>query len=173
MSVSERIPVFALVFGVGYAVIYVVCTEVNLPLITYHPVTGDIGLLRQPAKTGPVMYWYGWMLTSLVGAVALAACASFLPEGWVQRTITFGCLLAAAYFTFYAVALFVYDRATVELEFLQSRSLSLVAAALTAAILMFITPRHWHNRLWYGWIWVVPAGAIGVLAYYLAPYFRQ
>ncbi len=107
MSVSERIPVFALVFGVGYAVIYVVCTEVNLPLITYHPVTGDIGLLRQPAKTGPVMYWYGWMLTSLVGAVALAACASFLPEGWVQRTITFGCLLAAAYFGFYAVALFV------------------------------------------------------------------
>ena len=173
MSVSERIPVFALVFGVSYAVIYVVCTEVNLPLITYHPATGDIGLLRQPARTGPAMYWYGWMLTSLVGAVALAASASFLPEGWVQRTITFGCLLAAAYFTFYAVALFVYDRATVELEFLQSRSLSLVAAALTAAILMFITPRHWHKRLWYGWIWVVPAGAIGVLAYYLAPYFRQ
>ena len=119
------------------------------------------------------MYWYGWMLTSLVGAVALAASASFLPEGWVQRTIAFGCLLAAAYFCFYAVAIFVYDRATVELEFLQSRSLSLVAAALTAAILMFITPRHWHKRLWYGWIWVVPAGAIGVLAYYLAPYFRQ
>jgi hypothetical protein len=65
------------------------------------------------------------------------------------------------------------QRARIELEFLQSRSLSLVAAALIAAILMFITPRHWHKRLWYGWIWVVPAGAIGVLAYYLAPYFRQ
>ena len=87
MSVSERIPVFALVFGVGYAVIYVVCTEVNLPLITYHPVTGDIGLLRQPARTGPVMYWYGWMLTSLVGAVALAASrASFRRDGFSARS---------------------------------------------------------------------------------------
>lgn len=173
MTASDKIPGFALVFGVAYAAIYVVCTEINLPLITYHPVTGEIGLLRQLAKTGPVMYWYGWMLTSFVGAVALAAVASVLPQSWVQRAIAFGCLLAAAYWIFYTISLFVYDRATVELEFLQFRSLSLGAATLTATIVMFIAPRHWQKRLWYGWIWIVPVGAIGVLAYYLAPYFRQ
>jgi hypothetical protein len=40
-------------------------------------------------------------------------------------------------------------------------------------MLVYATPPEWHKRLWYGWICVVPVGAIAVLAYYLAPYFRQ
>ena len=72
MTATNKLGVFTMVFGIAYAVIYVICTEVNLPLLTYHPVSGEIGFLYQPPGRGPAMYWYGWMLTSLLGAVALA-----------------------------------------------------------------------------------------------------
>jgi hypothetical protein len=173
MNSSDKIPVFALVFGIAFAVIYVICTEVNLPLLTYHPAIGEVGILWQPAKSGPAMYWYGWMLTSALGALAVAFIAIAIPEPWLQRLITFGCAAAAAYLILYTLALFVYDNATVELGFLQSRWLSGAAAVVVAAILTAIIPSRWKKQVWRGWIWVVPVGAIGVLAYYLVPYFKQ
>ena len=30
-----------------------------------------------------------------------------------------------------------------------------------------------NKRVWQGWIWAIPIGAIVVLAYYLTPYFTQ
>jgi hypothetical protein len=173
MNSSDKIPVFTVVFGIAFAVIYVICTEVNLPLLTYHPALGEVGILWQPPKNGPAMYWYGWMLTSALGALAVAFIAISIPEAWLQRLITFGCAAAAAYLVLYTLALFIYDNATVELGFLQSRSLSAGTALVVAAILAAIVPSRWYQQLWHGWIWVVPVGAIGVLAYYLAPYFKQ
>jgi hypothetical protein len=135
MIASGKISLFALAFGVSYAAIYVICTEVNLPLLTYHPAIGEIDLLWQPPKRGPAMYWYGWMLTSLIGALLLAWIAIAIPEPWLQRAITFGCFAAVAYLILYTISLFIYDKATVELEFLKARWLSIVAAAAAAAIL--------------------------------------
>jgi uncharacterized membrane protein len=40
VTASSKVVVFTIVFGVAYAVIYVICTEINLPLVTYHPVIG-------------------------------------------------------------------------------------------------------------------------------------
>ena len=173
MIASSKIQVFALAFGVAYAAIYVICTELNLPLLTYHPAIGEIDLLWQPPKRGPVMYWYGWMLTSLVGALALAWIATAIPEPWLQRAIAFGCIAAVAYLILSTAALFIYDKATVELEFLKSRWLSVVAALVVAAIVSYIVPSQWNQRVWHGWICVVPIGALAVLAYYLIPYFTQ
>jgi len=170
---SSKIQVFALAFGVAYAAIYVICTELNLPLLTYHPAIGEIDLLWQPPKRGPVMYWYGWMLTSLVGALMLAWIATAIPEPWLQRAIAFGCIAAVAYLILSTAALFIYDKATVELEFLKSRWLSVVAALVVAAIVSYIVPSQWNQRVWHGWICVVPIGALAVLAYYLIPYFTQ
>jgi hypothetical protein len=65
-----------------------------------------------------------WHLTSAVGALAVAFIAIAIPELWLQRLITFGCVAAAAYLILYTLALFIYDNATVELGFLQSRWLS-------------------------------------------------
>ncbi len=173
MIASSKIQVFALAFGVAYAAIYVICTELNLPLLTYHPAIGEIDLLWQPPKRGPVMYWYGWMLTSLVGALMLAWIATAIPEPWLQRAIAFGCIAAVAYLILSTAALFIYDKATVELEFLKSRWLSVVAALVVAAIVSYIVPSQWNQRVWHGWICVVPIGALAVLAYYLIPYFTQ
>jgi len=129
MMASSKLAVFTIVFGVAYAAIYVISTELNLPLLTYHPVIGEVDFLWTPERRGPAMYWYGWMLTSLIGAVVL--------------------------------------------EFLKSRSLSVVAALVVAAAISFFAPTKWNQRLWPGWVCVVPIGALGVLAYYLTPYFTR
>jgi hypothetical protein len=74
-----RLSVFVVVFAAAYAVIYVLAVQYNLALVTYGPATGEIGPLLRPATEGPTMYWYGWLLTSALGASALAALASFVP----------------------------------------------------------------------------------------------
>jgi hypothetical protein len=174
MMASSKLAVFTIVFGAAYAVIYVICTELNLPLLTYHPVIGEVDFLWTPERRGPAMYWYGWMLTSLIGAAALAWIASAVPEPWVQRVILFGCLAAVAYLMLHTLALFIYDKATVELEFLKSRSLSVVTALAVATAISFFAPTKWNQRrLWPGWVCVVPIGALAVLAYYLTPYFTR
>jgi hypothetical protein len=174
MMASSRLAVFTIVFGVAYAVIYVISTELNLPLLTYHPVIGEVDFLWTPERRGPVMYWYGWMLTSMLGALALAWIASAVPEPWVQRVILFGCLAAVAYLMLHTLALFIYDKATVELEFLKSRSLSVVTPLAVAAAISFFAPTKWNQRrLWPGWVCVAPIGTLAVLAYYLTPYFTR
>ncbi|MFZ1092363.1 MAG: hypothetical protein WAN75_24615 [Xanthobacteraceae bacterium] len=72
------------------------------------------------------MYWYGWMLTSLIGAGVLGWIAIALPEQW--------------YLILYMVALFIYDKATVELEFLKSRWLTVTVALVVAAAVSVFAP---------------------------------
>jgi hypothetical protein len=76
MMASSRLAVFMIVFSVACAVIYVISTELNLPLLTYHPAIGELDFLWTPERRGPAMYWYGWMLTSLIGALVLASFRS-------------------------------------------------------------------------------------------------
>ena len=173
MIATNRAAMFAITFTVGYAVIYAICTEFNLPLLTYHPVTGEVDFLSKPPRSGPAMYWYGWLLTALIGATILALVATVTPERWMQRGITFGVLAAVGYLIVYSVALFIYDKATIELEFLKSRWLSAITAVVLAAAVSLFTPTSWNERVWPGWVWVVPIGAMAVLGYYLTPYFTR
>ena len=73
---------FAIVFGFGSAVLYVACDMMNWPLFTYHPATNRVELFYAPPRQGegPTMYWYGWTLTSMLGATVLGVLATFLPE---------------------------------------------------------------------------------------------
>ena len=79
---SSRFGAFALVFGVSFAVLYVVCDMTALPMFTYHPGTDriDPGFAPPRRDEGPAMYWYGWIATSALGATALGALAALLPE---------------------------------------------------------------------------------------------
>ena len=173
MIATNKIAIFTIAFVVAYAAIYAICTEVNLPLLSYHPVTGEIGLLYQPPGRGPVMYWYGWMLSALIGAVVLALIATVTPEQWLQRAITSGVAFAVLYLIVYTLALLVYDKATVELEFLKDRQWSLIAAGVGAAAVGLFAPSQWMQRVWPGWVWVVPIGSLAVLGYYLTPYLTR
>ena len=173
MMATDKHAIFAITFTVAYAALYAICTEVNLPLVTYHPVIGEIDALWKPARSGPTMYWYGWMLSALIGATAIAFAATAIPEAWTQRAIAFGVFAAVAYLVLYSLSLLVYDKATIEMEFLKSRWLSIAGALMVAAIGTFFMPLQWRERLSPAWSWIVPAGAIAVLSWYLVPYFTR
>ena len=82
MTISRAFPVFAIAFSVIYiAQIYLTGFQVNLALITYHPQIGAWAPLAEAPRQGqgPAMYWYGWLLTSGLGAGVLAALSLALP----------------------------------------------------------------------------------------------
>ena len=83
MSYDRVIPIFAAAF----AIIYVVAEQWNFALVTYHPRIGEIDLLTRPSRTGPAMYWYGWMATALVGAAAVSLLALPLTKRWEPPAI--------------------------------------------------------------------------------------
>ena len=68
MKLEKVFPIFAAAF----AVIYVLAVVYNWALFTYHPKINEWQWLAQPAKNGPPMYWYGWLVTSTLGASAVS-----------------------------------------------------------------------------------------------------
>ena len=78
---SARFRTFALVFGIFFAIFYVICDMGAFPMFTYHPGTGriDPGFVRARPDEGPAMYWYGWIATSALGAFILGLVATLLP----------------------------------------------------------------------------------------------
>ncbi len=74
------------VFSIAFASIYVACVEYNLALVTYHPQLAQWAALVDAPKEGPAMYWYGWLITSALGAGAAAALSLALPARAVERT---------------------------------------------------------------------------------------
>jgi len=79
---SSRFGTFALVFGIFFGILYVICDMAALPMFTYHPGTGriDPGFARAVRDEGPAMYWYGWIASSALGASILGLLAARLPQ---------------------------------------------------------------------------------------------
>ena len=84
---ASRGGAFALVFGIVFAVLYVVCDMAALPLFTYHPGTDrfDWGFAPARRDEGPAMYWYGWLASSALGAALAGAVAAVLPAALRSR----------------------------------------------------------------------------------------
>src|SRR5215471_10477312 len=85
MNVSRSFPVFAIVFAVVYAVMYVIAVERNYALFTYHPALEQFGFLVEKPREGPAMYWYGWMATAGIVALAAGLLACAIPTRAQQR----------------------------------------------------------------------------------------
>ena len=81
MNAGRALPVFSIAF----AALYIACVYWNLALITYHPQVAQWGPLVQAPKAGPAMYWYGWLMTSALGAGAIAALSLALPARALER----------------------------------------------------------------------------------------
>src|SRR5215204_2858403 len=73
---------FAFVFSMTFPVIYVLCELLGGPLFTYHPATNRIDLGWSPGRSGegPAMHWYGWVMSSVIGASLLGLVGTTLPE---------------------------------------------------------------------------------------------
>ncbi|MBV8165795.1 MAG: hypothetical protein JO021_03305 [Alphaproteobacteria bacterium] len=78
MSAARVIPIFA----ASFAVLYVLAVEGNWALVTYHPRLNEWEFLTQPARSGPAMYWYGWLGTCFLGAAAASLAALPLTRRW-------------------------------------------------------------------------------------------
>jgi len=85
MTTARKFPVFATTFAVVYAVAYVFALENNYAIFTYHPVLNEFALFVEEPKTGPAMYWYGWMVTAGIAAFAAGAIACIVPENLTKR----------------------------------------------------------------------------------------
>jgi hypothetical protein len=81
-SSPSRFCTFSLVFGIAFALLYVVCDMAKWPMFTYHPGTDrfDLGYAAARRDEGPAMYWYGWLATSALGASITGVLAAWLPE---------------------------------------------------------------------------------------------
>jgi hypothetical protein len=170
MTIYRVFPVFSTVF----AVLYLVVATFNYALFTYHPVLHELDLLVQPAKAGPAMYWYGWITTAAIGAIAAAVIAAFMPErwqSWIQRAVLFACAYAVLYIVANALALFIYDRASYEFEFLKHPATPATAALVAAVAASFVFPARWMQQVWSGWCGVIPLSVMLVFVYLLRGWF--
>ena len=99
MNIARVLPVFSAAF----AVIYAIAVRANLAVVTYHPKTGEWGWLVEEARNGPAMYWYGWLITALGGALIVSAVA--LPvtrarqaPAWIGWAVPLAVMAAFLYF---------------------------------------------------------------------------
>lgn len=71
------------IFAAAFAIIYVLAEQYNWALLTYHPRVGDWEFLVKPARDArsPPMYWYGWLVTTFLGASAVSLLALPLTKG--------------------------------------------------------------------------------------------
>jgi hypothetical protein len=75
-------------FSAAFAVIYLAAMYNNLALVSYFPRTRQwfwLTVTDLPRSAGPGMYWYGWLLTSFLGAAAIAALALLAPPQTIAR----------------------------------------------------------------------------------------
>lgn len=70
------------IFAAAFAIIYVIAVEQNWALVTYHPRINEWDWLTKPARSGPPMYWYGWLCTSALGAAAASLVALPFTRRW-------------------------------------------------------------------------------------------
>jgi hypothetical protein len=86
-AASEKFRTFVLVFSLTATAVYVLSDLLGLPLFTYHPATGrfEFGYGLPRRNEGPVMYWYGWILTTLIGAGMAGLLATLLPESMSRK----------------------------------------------------------------------------------------
>jgi len=167
--------IFAITFGITFAVLYTVLEQLNWPLFTYHPAVGklDFWMQRPRSGEGPPMYWFGWLALAGIGAVAVSFVATLTPRPWLYRATVFCCVLAALWPALLVAAAFIADRVSFDAEFLKSIWLAGALALAGAAAISFYGSARWVQRVWVKWLWLVPVGGLAVLGYSLKAYFLR
>jgi hypothetical protein len=76
-----------IIFSAAYAVLYLAAMYYNLALFTYYPAAKQFYLLvpATPQARGPAMFWYGWIASAALGALALSLLSLLAPARWATR----------------------------------------------------------------------------------------
>ena len=97
--------VFWSAFAAVAGVLYVVAMELNWAAFTYHPRLIEFGLGVERPRSGPAMYWYGWIATAtggglVAGMLALGAARGLAARYWllVGWVVPAAAMIAACYF---------------------------------------------------------------------------
>ena len=85
MTLPRSFAVFAIIFACVFSVLYFTAAAYNLALFTYDAATNEFFFLVRRTSLDLPMYWYGWIVTSAIGAFVAGALASFIPDQWAQR----------------------------------------------------------------------------------------
>jgi hypothetical protein len=84
MTKTERL---AAIFAVAFAIIYAPTMDLNWTLATYHPIQGiwQWGKAAPLGGGSPAMYWYGFVFTAALGALAVTVLAALVPDELMAR----------------------------------------------------------------------------------------
>ena len=85
MTLPRSFPVFAITFACAFAMLYFAAAAYNLALFTYDAATSEFFFLVRRTGLDLPMYWYGWIVTSAIGASVAGVIASLIPNQWAQR----------------------------------------------------------------------------------------
>jgi hypothetical protein len=164
--------VFAITFGIAFALLYTVFERLNWPLFTYHPVLGNVDFWRQPAGVGPPMFWYGWIVLAAAAALVVALLATLVSAPLLRRATVFCCALAVLWpAALTGLRIFIIDWATFDADFLNSVWVAAVPAFLGAAAITWLAGARLAERMWTSWLVLAPIGGLVVLGYSLQQYF--
>jgi hypothetical protein len=173
-TTATKFGTFAIAFGIAFALLYTVFERLNWPLFTYMPVGGKVEFWKYVPRRGegPPMYWYGWLVLSVAGALAIGWFATMVSAQWLRRATVFCCALAALWpASLAALQYFITEWATFDADFLNSVWLAAIPALVGAAAIGYFVPSRWAQRLWTGWLLIVPIAGLIVLGYSLKPWF--
>jgi hypothetical protein len=92
---------FTPVFAAAFAVLYALAEQFNIALVTYHPRIREWGFLTEAPRNGPGMYWYGWVGTAFLGALAISFLSLPLTRNrapqWIGWAVPFATMAAFVY----------------------------------------------------------------------------
>jgi len=82
-----RYRTFMTIFSASFSLSYLLVDVLKLPTFSYYPATHKMawGWLPSSVDDGPAMYWYGWILSSLLMALVVSYLCSMLPINILKR----------------------------------------------------------------------------------------
>ena len=174
---AGKFATFAITFGIAFAILYTVFERLNWPLFTYLPRPNRMEFWKYQPLSGeaPPMYWYGWIVLAAASALVVGWIATMVSDQWLRRATVFCCALAALWpASLEALRIFIVDFATFDADFLNSVWVAAIPALVGAAAIAYLVPSRLAERMWTGWLLIMPIGGLVILSYsLLQPWFLR
>ena len=87
LASSTKFKTFVVTFAIVGTLTYCISLFFNWPAFTFHPAVDRFEWGWGPSKSGegPAMYWYGWVVTSLIVSTVAGFLSTLLPENTTKK----------------------------------------------------------------------------------------